>query len=192
MASPRLVIFLVLTLVVTACSPVEEELHGLRTCGVLDVDDDFGNTREIPEADVALFSRPGRHTAEEALQLTGLPGELRHVSRSVGPCGQHDLFLGADGDEWCAAVVGRAWNSEECWRNLIGPAAIPLTVPESVHGSALLVWTPGPSASHVLVSSGGIEVAAFVRDGVALAVLPDGWSAVTVVDFDGTETRVLP
>jgi hypothetical protein len=192
MPTARLLVLLVLALVVVACSPAEEELHGLRTCGVLELDDDFGNTREIQEADVALFSRPGRYTAEESAQLTGLSGDLRHVSRTVGPCGQHDLFLGVDGDQWCAAVVGRVWDAQACWTDLMGPSAISLAVPEDVRGSALLVWAPGSAVSHILVDSAGTTVAAFVRDGLALAVLPDGWSAVTVVDFDGTTTPVLP
>lgn len=188
---PRLVTLLLLVLVVVACSPEEEALRGLRSCTALEVGADYGNTRLIPEADVTLFSRPGRYTPDQAARLAGLGGEVDHVSRTVGPCGQQDLFLAFDGTQWCAAVVGRNWNGQACWDPGDPPAALRLSV-EDLAGEVVVAWVPGGDRSHVLAATDdGVVVAAFVRDGMALMTVPGGVKTLDVVSSDGSVDPLL-
>ncbi len=183
---------LVVLTMVAACSVDEEALAGLRSCGDLEIGDEFGNTREVEGADVVLFSRPGRYLPEEAAFLTGLSGEVTHVSRTVGPCGQQDLFLAFEDGQWCVAVIGRGWDGDVCWEDLSPPAAVRVPVGD-LNGNVLVAWAPGIDRSHVMLRTGtGISVASFIRDGVALVTLPDGISALEVVTYDGSAERVLP
>lgn len=185
-----LLLLLVIMLAASACTPREEELRGLRTCGELVAGDEFGTTPVIEGADVILFSRPGQFSPEEARGVSGLEGDVLHVSRSIGPCGQHDLFFGADGATRCVAVVGRIFASQTCWdASVESPAVFALEVSEDINGTAVVIWAPGIGPSHVLLSGESMPVtAAFIRNSVALAVLPTAPSEVLVVGADGTTT----
>lgn len=188
----RLVATLLFSLLVVACSPDEEALRGFRSCGSLEVGADYGNTRLIPEVEVILFSRPGRYAPEVAARLTGLRGEVNHVSRTVGPCGQQDLFLSFDGVQWCAAVVGRGWDGQVCWDTEDPPFGLRVPV-KGLAGEVIVAWAPGGDRSHVVATTdGGITVAAFVREGLALVTVPGGVTALDVVASDGTVDRLMP
>lgn len=192
MVVARLVLVLVVVLAVTACSPYEEELRGLRSCGELTSGQSYGNTREIPEADVTFFSRPGKYTGEEAAALTGLVGDVQHVSRSVGPCGQQDLFVSVTAASVCVAVVGRGWGGDTCWSDVTSPTLLQVPVSD-LNGEVLVTWVPGNDWSHVVAESeSGLIVAAFVRGGAALMTLPVGVKSVEVVGFSGSEESVWP
>ncbi len=191
MATPRLLVLLVLAAVV-ACSPGEEALIGLRSCGEIEAGREYGNTRSVDEADVVLFSRPGRYTPAQASEVAGLKGDVSHISRTFGPCGQQDLFLSFDNGQWCAAVLGRTWAGSVCWEDLAAPAALRVPV-HDLNGDVLVVWAPGLDRSHVLAETGsGVRVAAFIRSGVALVTVPGSVGSLEVVDFDGSVERVLP
>ncbi len=192
MLATRLVLVLALVLVATACSPNEEELQGLRSCGELAGAEGYGNTREIPEADVTLFSRPGRYSGAEAAALTGLEGEVQHVSRSIGPCGQQDLFVSLSADAVCVAVEGRGWRGSTCWDEVTSPALLRVPV-DGFSGEVMVTWAPGSDRSHVLAeTASGLSVAAFVRGGAALMTLPEEVRGVHIVDFDGAQEVVSP
>lgn len=186
-------VLVLLAVVLVGCSPSEEPLVGLRTCDVLVAGDDFGNTIDVPEADTEIFSRPGRYVGEEAEAVSMRSGAL-HVSRSRGPCGQHDLFVSLDDlpdadVAWCAVVVGRAWSRELCGESLVVPQVVETRTPGG-DGWVTVVRAPGPEVSHVLLDTPEGPVAAFVHDGFALGVFPLRVRGVEVVEYDGDTRRV--
>lgn len=183
-----LLALLALSLVLAACSPNEEPLTGLRNCDVLEAGEDFGNTIAVPEAGTVLFSRPGRYVGQEAAFLSGLPEPVRHVSRSNGPCGQHDLFVSLSDAGWCAAIIGRDWDRSTCVDGQ-GDALAQVEVADA-GGWVALVRAPGAEVTHVLLDTSVGIVAAFVRDGFAVAVLPEQVGAIEVVEFDGDRRTV--
>ncbi len=180
---------LLLSLALAACSPNEEPLTGLRNCDVLEAGEDFGTTIDLPEAETELFSRPGRYVSAEAAFVSGLAEPVRHVSRSIGPCGQHDLFVTLSESGWCAAVVGREWDRTTCVDGLSNATWTQVEVADA-GGWITLVRAPGAEVTHTLFGTSVGTVAAFVRDGFALAVLPEQVTSIEVVEFDG-DSRTL-
>jgi hypothetical protein len=179
-----LLALLLFSLVIGACSPNEEPLTGLRNCDVFVAGEDFGTTIDLPEADTELFSRPGRYLGPEAAFVSGLPEPVRHVSRSNGPCGQQDLFVSVNDGAWCAVVTGRDWDQSLCGQDLLETSWTQASVPEA-GAWVTLVRAPGAEVSHVVLGTSVGPVAAFVRDGFALAVLPEQVVSIEVVEFDG-------
>lgn len=179
----------VTSLVLIGCSPNEEPLTGLRNCDLLVAGDDFGNTIDVPEAETELFARPGRYVGGDAAFLSGLDEPVRHVSRSNGPCGQHDLFVSLSDAGWCAAVLGRTWERTTCDEGLAVSTVAEVEVPEA-GGWVTIVRAPGAEVSHVLLGTSVGTIAAFVRDGFALAVLPEQIASAIIVEFDGDTRRV--
>ena len=179
-----------LSLVLVACSPSEEPLTGLRNCDVLVAGEDFGETIDIPEAETELFVRPGRYLGPEAAFVSGLAEPVRHISRSNGPCGQQDLFVSVNDGAWCAVVTGRDWDQSLCGDDLLETSWTQASVPDA-GAWVTLVRAPGAEVTHVILGTSVGPVAAFVRDGFALAVLPEQVVSIEVVEFDGDSRTIL-
>lgn len=184
-----LIALLTLSLVLVGCSASEEPLTGLRNCATLSAADHFGETIDIPEADTEIFSRPGRYVAPEAAFVSGLPEPVRHVSRSKGPCGQQDLFVSVDDGAWCAVVAGRDWDQSLCGADVLETSWTQANVPDA-GAWVTLVRAPGAEVTHVVFGTSVGPVAAFVREGFALAVLPEQVTSIEVVEFDGDSRTI--
>ncbi|NND85427.1 MAG: hypothetical protein HKN46_09795 [Acidimicrobiia bacterium] len=180
---------LVLSLVLAACSPNEEPLTGLRNCDVLEAGKDYGTSLDLPEAETELFSRPGRYIGAQAAFVSGLAEPVFHVSRSNGPCGQHDLFVSVSESGWCAVVVGRDWDRSVCVDDLSTSTWTQVEVADA-GGWVTLVRAPGAEVTHTLFGTSVGTVAAFVRDGFALAVLPEQVTSIEIVEFDGDSQTI--
>lgn len=184
----------VLGLVAAGCTLGETELAGRFICWPLEADDSFGRTREIPEADIELFSRPGRHeevTQALVLEPLGVATDgVTHVQRTNGPCGEHDVFVRIVDDEHCITVVGRQWWDQVCRETLGGETVFDLDLGEAEgHGVLLLV---GSDVADVLADSGGFTLGAFPVDGYVLLTSPEPLTNVRTVTFDGQVTPTTP
>ena len=187
MAALRLVGLVgLLAVALAACGGGEEPLSGQRSCSPLEEGQDFGQTRELDDVDIALFSRPGGYTPEqvdEVLEPLGVSDDALHVQRTVGPCGEQDVFLALDAGEACVTVVGLAWWDRGCVPVGAEPE-IELDLGDTA-GFAIAVVTLGVP-SHVRAESGGYLLGAFDMGGVALLTSPEPIGPISVIDIDGS------
>lgn len=179
--------FVALVAVLAAgCALIEEPIAGGFSCGPLEREADFGRTRDVPEADVEIFSRPGRYQPDEVqrvLEPLGLRPDADHVSRSSGPCGEHDLFVRIVDGSHCIGVVGGSWSDEVCREALGGETVLPLDL-GAAEGSGVVVVV-APDVAHVLADSGGLVLAAFPLEGHAVLTSPEPIENLRTVTFDG-------
>ena len=167
------VAMVVLGVVLGACAFGEEPLAGRQSCWDLVDGEDFGGGRDIPEADIELFARPGAWEADDVaaiLDPLGLPTDAEHVARVEGPCGEQDVFLRYDAEGQCITVVALRWWDDVC-RTADGPTEIPLDMGE-VDGHAVLLVDGGDVAT-VLVDSGGYVLGAIPIGGLAVIASPE-------------------
>lgn len=183
----RLGLLVLVAVLATGCALIEEPVAGGFSCGPLDREADFGRTRDVPEADVEIFSRPGRYQPAEVqrvLEPLGLRPDADHVSRSSGPCGEHDLFVRISDDRHCVAAVGGSWFDEVCRDTFGGETVLPLDLGVA-EGSGVVVVV-APDVAHVLADSGGLVLAAFPIEGHAVFTSPEPLENLRAVAFDGT------
>lgn len=183
----RLWVLALVAVLVSGCALIEEPIAGGFSCGPLDREADFGRTRDVPEADVEIFSRPGRYQPDEVrrvLEPLGLRSDAEHVSRSSGPCGEHDLFVRIVDDRHCITVVGGSWSDEVCREALGGETVLSLDLGPA-EGSGVVVVV-APDVAHVLAESGGLVLAAFPLQGHAVLTSPEPLENLRAVTFDGT------
>lgn len=175
-----------LSLVLVACGQGEDPLSGRRSCWALEDGQDFGQTRELADVDIVLFSRPGNHTPAEArdiLEPLGVTDEADHVQRTVGPCGEQDVFLAIDAGAACVTVVALDWWDRGCVE-VGGSPEVELDLGDT-EGFATAVVTLGVP-SHVRAESGGLLLGAFDMGGVALLTSPEPFGPISVVGVDGS------
>lgn len=187
MAALRLVgLVAALAVALAACGQGEDPLSGRRSCWPLEEGEDFGQTRELSDVDIVLFSRPGNYSPDEVAELLeplGVSDDAEHVQRTVGPCGQQDVFLAIDAGEACVTVVALDWWDRGCVAVGAEPE-IELDLGDT-EGFATAVVTLGVP-SHVQAESDGYLLGAFDMGGVALLTSPERLGPISVVGIDGS------
>lgn len=176
----------VLAVVLAACGLGEDPLSGRRSCWPLEEGEDFGQTRELSDVDIVLFSRPGKYSPDQVAEVLGPLGvsdDAEHVQRTVGPCGQQDVFLAIDAGEACVTVVGLDWWDRGCVAVGAEPE-IELDLGD-IDGFATAVVTLGVP-SHVRAESDGFLLGAFDMGGVALLTSPEPLGPIAAVGIDGS------
>jgi hypothetical protein len=168
------VLLLVVGLVLGSCAFGESELAGRLSCWDLVAGDEFGGGRDIPEADIKLFTRAGAWEAADVaaiLEPLGVPTDADHVARVTGPCGEQDIFVRFADGEQCVTVVALRWWDHVCRDAVDGPTDIPLDMGE-VQGHALLLVDGGDIAT-VLAESGGLVLGAIPIGGHTVLSSPE-------------------
>jgi hypothetical protein len=172
-----------LGVVLGACAFGEAPLAGRQSCWDLVDGDEFGGGRDIPEADIKLFTRPGAWEADDVAEILGplgVPTDADHVARVTGPCGEQDLFVRFADGEQCVTVVALRWWDHVC-RDLLGPTELALDLGE-IDGHALLLVDGGDIAT-VLADSGGYVLGAIPIGGHTVISSPEPITNVTRIPF---------
>ncbi len=171
-------------LVVGGCAFGETELSGRQSCWDLVDGDEFGGGREVPEADIKLFTRPGAWEAADVaviLEPLGVPTDADHVARVTGPCGEQDLFVRYADGEHCVTVVALRWWDHVCRDAVEGPTELPLDMGD-VEGHAVLLVDGGDIAT-VLAESGGFVLGAIPIGGHTVLSSPEPIGEPTRIPF---------
>ncbi len=168
-----------------ACAFGESPLAGRQSCWDLVDGDTFGGGRDIPEADIRLYTRPGAWEPADVaaiLDPLGVPTDADHVARVTGPCGEQDVFVRYADGEQCVTVVALRWWDHVCRDAADGPTEIPLDLGE-VDGYAVLLLDGGDIAT-VLADSGGFVLGAIPIGGHAVIASPEPIGEPTRIPFD--------